>query len=148
MKFTLKLIAGAVAAIALAGAAQAASTDASGNGSLLVYVWDTNSQVGYVIDSGLTFTSTLAGGTATLNTGGSSLFESTFSSSDITAGDVEFAVIAGNGLAANPLAITASQQFPSWIPGQTSGRCARCLRRCFDHQSERWWSRYGKHCHG
>jgi hypothetical protein len=119
MKFTLKVIATALAAVALAGSAQAASTTNSGNGSLLVYVWDENTQAGYVIDSGLTLSSTLAGGTATLNATGSSLFQSTFSSADIAAGDVLFSVISGSDNIVNPIAITASQSTPSWKPGQT-----------------------------
>ncbi len=119
MKFTLKVIAAALAAVALAGSAHAAGTTNSGNGSLLVYVWDDNNGDGYVIDTGLTLSTTLAGGTATLNATGSSLFQSTFSASDIAAGDVQFAVISGEDNSPNPIAITASQSTPSWKPGQT-----------------------------
>ena len=119
MKFTLKVIATALAAVALAGTAQAASTTNSGNGSLLVYVWDQNTQAGYVIDTGLTLSSTLANGSATLNATGSSVFESTFSAADIASGSVLFSVISGSDDIVNPIAITASQSVPSWKPGQT-----------------------------
>ena len=120
MKFTLKLIASALAVVAFAGSAHAANTTNSGNGSLLVYVWDENNGDGYVIDSGLTLSSTLAGGTTTLNATGSSLFQSTFSASDIANGLVLFSVISGSDNIVNPIAITASQSTPDWKPGNTN----------------------------
>jgi hypothetical protein len=132
MKFTSKIIAAAVAAIAVAGSAQAATTGpgSGASSSVLLYVWDTNVPAGgtvgqgYVLDTGLTFAqlqSDSFGASYTTNTGGSSLFESLFSSSDIAAGDVEFMLVSGNEQVAPSVAITSTAfgTAPNYKAGQT-----------------------------
>jgi hypothetical protein len=133
MKFTSKILAIAVASLAVASVAHAAgpSSPDGGNGSVLLYVWDDSGTTadgdaanqGYILNTGLTYQSLLAdiasNTPVTINAGGSATFQSLFSSTAIAAGNVDFSIITGNNDTANPVIISAGSKAPSWQSGQT-----------------------------
>jgi hypothetical protein len=130
MTFKSKILAAAIAAVALAGTAHAASPNppSSGNGDLVLYAWDTNPNAtvpnqSYAIDTGISLSSILTfTGSETFNLTGSSVFQGLFGSgvgSDAASGFVDFTLLAGNDKTANPILVSGASSTPVWVPGQT-----------------------------
>ncbi len=120
MKLKINLLAAAaLVAFASVSASAAIIAPTSGNGSLVLYAWDTAGagNQSYSFNTGLTLNDVLALPAGhTFNAGGSSVFTNFFSAADIQSGNVLFTLLAGDSVSSNLRAITTGLGAPVWQP--------------------------------